>query len=70
MMQDPKQEVTLGDIVLLNQADGTQVPAIIVRLDSQESAVLDVFGIGGVGGSSSPVQRGDQAGQWQLRPGK
>lgn len=58
----------LGDIVLFTQEDGAQVPAIIVRLDSQNSAVLDIFGIGGVGGSSDPVQRGNQPGEWQPRP--
>ena len=63
-----EQHVTLGDIVLYNQQDGTQVPAIITRLDSQESASLDTFGVGGVGGSTNPVDRGSQPGQWQPRP--
>lgn len=61
-------EVQLGDIVLFRQDDGTQIPAIIVRLDSQQSAVLDVFGIGGVGGFSDPKARGTQPRQWVPRP--
>lgn len=62
------EKVYLGDIVLLNQADGTQTPSIIVRLDSQTSAVLYDFGVGGSGGSSEPIERGTQIGEWQPRP--
>lgn len=61
------KQIQLGDIVLRNQADGTQTPSIIVRLDSQESAVLYDFGIGGSGGSSEPIARGTEPGQWQPR---
>lgn len=62
------EKVYLGDIVLRNQTDGTQTPSIIVRLDSQTSAVLYDFSVGGSGGSADPVERGTQPGQWQPRP--
>lgn len=61
------EEVQVGDIVLLNQADGTRTPSIIVALIDQQNAVLYNFGPGGSGGSSNPIQRGTSAGQWEPR---
>ena len=61
-------DVSLGDIVLLNRADGTQTPSIIVQLYSQDSAVLYNFSPGGSGGSPDPTPRGTAVGQWEPRP--
>lgn len=62
-------EVRIGDIVLYHDPDvGGQVPAIIVNLDSQERAWLNVFTIHGSVALETPKPRGDQPGQWELRP--
>jgi hypothetical protein len=58
----------LGDIVLLTQADGTQVPAIVTRVLSPTAVNLTWFTVGGSGGSTNPFIRGDQPGQWQPKP--
>ena len=63
-----QEEVRVGDIVLYRLEDGSQIPGIIDRLDSQQSAVLTLFGNGGAGGSADTIVRGDQPGQWQPRP--
>lgn len=62
------QTVELGDIVLVNNGDGTQSPAIVTSIIDQDHVTLDTFGVGGVGGSTIPVQRGTGNGQWQPRP--
>jgi hypothetical protein len=62
------QQVEIGDIVLVNQADGTQLPAIVVKVISQTSVIVYSFSIGGSGGSSTPIDRGDQPEQWQPKP--
>ncbi|HLI06699.1 MAG TPA: hypothetical protein VKV40_09035 [Ktedonobacteraceae bacterium] len=62
------QQVEIGDIVLVNQADGTQLPVIVVKVISQTSVIVYSFSIGGSGGSATPIDRGDQPGQWQPKP--
>jgi hypothetical protein len=62
-------EVRIGDIVLYHDPSvGGQVPAIIVKLESQESAWLNVFTIHGSVALQTPQPRGDQPGQWEPRP--
>ena len=61
-------EVRIGDIVLYHDPNvGGQVPAIIVKLESQESAWLNVFTLHGIVALDAPRPRGDQLGQWELR---
>ena len=62
-------EVRIGDIVLYHDPDvGGQVPPMIVKLESQELAWLNVFTIHGSVALESPKPRGDQLGQWEPRP--
>jgi len=62
-------EVSIGDIVLYHDpAIGEQVPALIVKLDSQERAWLNVFTIQGSVALDTPKMRGAQPGQWEPRP--
>ena len=61
-------EVMIGDIVLYHDPDaGGQVPAVIVKLESQEQAWLNVFTIHGSVALDTPKPRGDQPGQWEPR---
>jgi hypothetical protein len=61
-------EVRIGDIVLYHDPNaGGQVPAMIVKLESQESAWLNVFTIHGSVALDTPKSRGDQPGQWEPR---
>lgn len=64
--QDPQ----IGDIVLVNQPDGTQLPAIVTRVVSPIAVTLFTFGLEGGSGSSNPAYRGNEAGQWQPRTGR
>jgi hypothetical protein len=62
-------EVRIGDIVLYHDPDvGGQVPALIVRLESQERAWLHVFTVNGSVALDAPKPRGDQPGHWEPRP--
>lgn len=61
-------EVRIGDIILYHDPNvGGQVPAMIVKLESQESAWLNVFTIHGSVALETPRPRGDQPGQWEPR---
>ena len=62
-------EVRIGDIVIYHDpAIGEQVPALIVKLDSQERAWLNLFTIQGSVALDTPKPRGEQPGQWEPRP--
>jgi hypothetical protein len=62
-------EVRIGDIVLYHDPDvGGQVPAMIVKLESQERAWLNLFTLHGSVALEAPRPRGDQPGQWEPRP--
>ena len=61
-------EVKIGDIVLYHDPNArAQVPAMLVKLESQESAWLNVFTIHGSVALETPLPRGDQPGQWEPR---
>ena len=61
-------EVMIGDIGLSHDPDaGGQVPAVIVKLESQEQAWLNVFTIHGSVALDTPKPRGDQPGEWEPR---
>ncbi len=63
------EKVQLGDIVLYHDPEtGQQFPAMITKLESQESAVLAIFGPGQGQFSAVPKDRGNQPGQWEPRP--
>jgi hypothetical protein len=62
-------EVRIGDIVLYHDPTvGGQVPAMIVKLESQERAWLNVFTVRGSMALEMPKPRGDLPGQWEPRP--
>jgi hypothetical protein len=62
-------EVRISDIVLYHDPNvGGQVPAMIVKLESQESAWLNVFTLEGSVALETPRPRGDQPGHWEPRP--
>jgi hypothetical protein len=61
-------EVRVGDIVLYHDPNAQeQVPAMIVKLDSQELAWLNVFTVQGSVALDTPKPRGNQPGQWEPR---
>jgi len=57
----------MSDIVLYHQLNGDINPAIIVKVLSSTSVILGHFVIGGMVGTRDPVERGNQANQWQPR---
>jgi hypothetical protein len=62
-------EVGIADIVLYHDPGvGGQIPAMIVKLESQERAWLNVFTIDGSIALDTPKPRGDQPGQQEPRP--
>ncbi len=61
-------EVRIGDMVLYHDPDiGGQVPALIVKLESQECAWVHVFTLHGSVALDTPKRRGNQPGQWEPR---
>lgn len=61
--------VRMGEIVLSHDPNvGGQVPTIIVKLASHESAGLHGFTMGGRVALDAPKLRGDYPGPWEPRP--
>lgn len=62
-------KVGIADIVLYHDPGvGGQIPAMIVKLESQECAWLNVFTIDGSMALDTPKPRSDQPGQREPRP--
>jgi len=57
----------LGDIVIIHGNNGQpDSVGMVVGLTGEKTSVyLDGFGIGGMGGTSTPYQRGTGLGQWE-----
>lgn len=57
----------MGDIVIYRQLNGDENPAIIVKVLSPTSVILGHFVLGGMIGTRTPAERGDQPEQWRPR---
>jgi hypothetical protein len=55
----------LGDIVILHGDNTDSVGMVVGLTEDSTSVYLDSFGIGGMGGTTTPYQRGTGAGQWE-----